>query len=242
MGMNNVDKHDALKLRRTNGWFEDWNWFVTAHLWTSLAADSGASVAVGDTANGEVVLTTGGTDNNEAAVKTTNEIFKFAADKPLLGESDFKFTEANTDDANVAFGFADAFGADLLVNDGAGPKTSFSGALIYKVDGGVVWKFITSISTTQQISTIANVVPGGGTYRRFKIEIRFVDSTTAEAVPFIDDQQCLDAVTLKPIKHTFTFTGATEMQLGHYVKAGGANSEVLTVDYTAWEYLARTFA
>ncbi len=235
MGMHIVDKHDAFKLRRTVGIFDDFLWAITAHQWTTLVADGG-SVAVGDAANGVVVLTTGGTDNNEVALKTTAEVFKVLADKPLMAECKLKYTEANTDDANIYFGFADALGADMMVDNGAGPKVSYSGAGFYKVDGGTAWKVITSLGTTQQISTTA-IVPGGGVWQTLKVEVRMVDATQAEATFWIDDQQCLDAVTLKPIKHVFTYTSATEMQLGWAVKAGGSNAEVVNVDYVGAEAL-----
>lgn len=221
----------ALRMRRQFGVFDDFLWFVTAHLWTSLAADSGASAGVGDAAGGILALVTGGTNNNEASVKSTNELFLLAAEKPLLYEARLQFSEANTDDANVAVGFANAWGADLLVDDGAGPKSSFSGALIYKVDGGTKWCFRTSVGTSY-VDTVSQHTAGGSSYQTLRIEIRQATAGASglEAVPFIDGQQMLDA-NGKPIKHALTYTSATEMNAGAYVKAGGANSETLNVDY-----------
>lgn len=218
---------------------DDFEWFVTAHRWTSLAADSGASVAVGDAVNGVVALTTGGTNNNEALLRTTAELFKFQANKPFVGEMRFQYAEANTDDANIFIGFADAMGADLMVDDGAGPKASFSGAGFYKVDGGTRWQVISSVGTTRTADDTVHTAGGSG-YVTVRIEWLPENATTGEVVFLIDPAggQNLQPARyyteanrrLNVIRHTVTFASATEMHFGAYVKAGGANSEVLNVD------------
>lgn len=221
------------ELRLTHGFFDDFDELVTGDRWTTLVADAGSSVAVGDAVGGQVVLTTGATDNNEAAVKTTKELFLIAADKPITGAARVKYTEANTDDANVFVGFMDALAANAMVDDGAGPKTSFSGAGFFKVDGGTRWKVISSLGSTQTITdlTAANSLdkvaktPGGGTWQTLQVDIRPIDSTRAEVDFYIDN--------VLVAQHDLTYTSATEMMFGAYVKAGGANSEVLTVDWAA---------
>jgi hypothetical protein len=217
-----------MKERRQFTLHDDFHFFTNGGLWTKLAADASATVACEDAAKGVLVCQTDAVDNNEAAVKTTQEIFLIADDKPIIVEGVIRFVEANTDDANVAFGLADAFGADLLVDNGQGPKTSFSGALLYKVDGGTVWKCCSSIGSTQQIST-STVTAGGTAYQTARIEIQPINSTQAEVTFFIDGVQLRDSNNV-PIKHTITFTGATEMNLGAYIKAGGTTNETLRVD------------
>jgi len=115
---------------------DDFTHFSDGDAWTKLDADSGATVAIdADGTDGVMLLTTGATDNNEASLASTNELFLFAADRAIVIEAHLQFAEANTDDANVAFGLADAWGANLLGDNGAGPKSSYSGCLIYKADG-----------------------------------------------------------------------------------------------------------
>ena len=211
---------------------DDFHWFVTAHLWTSVLTDSGTAT-VGDAVNGILALAcSDGTvgDNDEAYVKSTAELFKFAAGKTLYGECKLQFTEANTDDANVFFGFADAIGANTLVDNGAGMKTSFSGAAIYKVDGGTVWKCITSNSTSQTVSTSLTTA-GGSSYQRLRIEARDVDGVNMEVTFFVDDKPLLDATSRKPIKHNVALASATEMQVGAGAKNGDTNLETLNIDY-----------
>lgn len=238
MGVNLVDYHDALEKRRTVGVFDDFTWYVTAHNFTTVATDSG-TVSVGDAAKGIVALVASdGTvgDNDETYIKSTNEVFLIANNKPILAEAKLQFTEANTDDANVFFGVMDAIAANTLVDNGAGLKTTFSGAAIYKVDGGTVWKCVSSISTSQTIST-STTTAGGSSYQTLRIEIQPINSTTAEVTFYVDGQQLIDSTTLRPIKHTITYTGATEMQVGAGVKNGDTNLETLNIDYIAVEQL-----
>jgi len=199
--------------------------------WTDTSPDSGATVAGSDAAGGAAVLTTGATDNNEAYLLSKQEVFLFAANKPLKVACRLKFTEANTDDANVAFGLANAVGANTIVDDGAGLKTNFSGVAIFKVDGGTRWKVMSSLATTQEIVDLTASLSydklaktaGGGVYQILEIDWQPISGTVGEARFFIDG---VHVYTL-----SFTFTSATEMNLFVGVKAGGANSEVVTVDY-----------
>jgi len=225
------DDRDLALGRLQFGFFEDFNQFVSGDLFTDTSADSGASVANVDAAGGTVTLTTGGTDNNECYLLTTKELFLFAENKPIIFETRLKFTEANTDDANVCCGLMNAVGADSIVDDGAGPKSSYSGAVFFKVDGGTRWYCESSLSTTQTTTelTAANSLDktaktsGGGTYQTLRIEARPVSSTEAEVSFFIDG--------VHVCKQSLTYTSATEMMAFVGVKAGGANSEVVTVDY-----------
>jgi hypothetical protein len=89
-----------------SGVHDDFRYYVDTNEWTKLAADAGSSVAAGDTENGVLALTTGATDNNEAAVRTTKKIFLVGDDKPHVFDSSLKLAEANTDDANCSSGSA----------------------------------------------------------------------------------------------------------------------------------------
>lgn len=230
-----LDLHDAILKRRTFGFLDDFEWFVTAHRWTSVLTDSGTA-AVGDASKGILVLTPSDgsvADNDEAYIKTTNEVFLIAENKPILGECKLQFTETASGVYNAFFGFLDAIAANTLVDDGGGMKATFSGAAIYKVDGGTVWKCVSSKSTTQTIST-STTTAGGAAYQTLRIEIMPVTSTVAEVTFWVDDAVLLDSTSNRPIKHNMTFTSATEMQVGAGCKLGaGTNNDVLNVDYIA---------
>lgn len=228
----NLDQIGISRLQ--HGHSSDFDYFVTGDTYTSLAADAGASVAASDAAGGVLVLTTGGTDNNEAYVFGTKEPILIAADKPIVVEAYLKYTEANTDDANVAFGFMNAVGADSIVNDGAGPKTNYSGACFFKKDGGTNWWVQASDGTTQTTVelTAANSLTktaqtaGGGTYQRLRIECLPLSSTKARFSYFIDGVHVYSIET--------TYASATEAKDFVGVKAGDANSEVVYVDWLGY--------
>lgn len=223
--------------QRQHSLFDDFYWYISPHVWTSVISDAG-SAAGGDGAGGILtIIPSDGTvgDNDETYVATTNNVFKMADDKPIVCEAKVQFAEANTNAANVFFGMADAIGANTLVDNGAGLKTSFSGFAIYKVDGGTVWKCVSSKGATQTIST-STTTAGGSSYQKLRIEFRPITSTTGEITFYVDDVPLYDsAITGRnyPIKHQITFTSAVAMMLGCGVKNGSTSLETLLVDYMA---------
>lgn len=225
----------VLREKDTFGIFSDFYNFATGtDGWTSLVVDGGTSVAVNDAVGGRVTLTTGATDNNEASLRSTTEIFLVAAGKPLFCEGRIQYTEANTDDANVFFGFMSALAANSLIDDGGGPRASGSIAGIYKLDGGTVWRCVTRDNDGEEV-TASVTTAGGASFQTLRVEI--VDSRSAYAtVAFYVDDTTLKDSNGKDITHTFTVASATEMNFGLYVKAGSANSETPIADYLgAWQ-------
>lgn len=220
-----------LNQRDQYGVEDDFLWYISPHLWTSLAADVGVTApAQSDAAGGVVSGATGVTDNNEIAVRTTNELFLVAANRPIVAECRLQYAEANVNAANVAFGLADALGADLLVDNGAGPKTSGNYVLIYKVDGETVWRASarngTAVTTSQSATTA-----GGAAYQTLRVEVQDMSSTQVTVCYYVDNVILKDAVTGLPINHQLNIASSTEMRLGAYLKGGSTTSETLNVDY-----------
>jgi hypothetical protein len=221
---------------RSVHWIEDdFTVDIDAAEWVSTLTDSGTA-SVGDAVGGVLALVpSDGTvaDNDEACIESPNETFLFANNKPIVFEARVQFTEANTDDANVLVGLLDAVGANTILDDGAGPKASYSGAVFFKVDGGTVWQCETSIAgtqtTTELSATNANNLSkkaqtaGGASYQTLRIEFLPYSSTAALVNFSIDGVHCAS--------HEFTYTSATEMQIGAGVKNGSANNETLNIDY-----------
>lgn len=194
--------------------------------------DAGTTVAVNDAVGGRVTLTTGATDNNECDIRTTAEIFLVADDKPLRYENRSQYTEANNDDANVMHGFMSALAANSLVDDGAGVRTTGNYFVFFKVDGETTWR-VRSRNGTETETNDTGITAGGAAFQKFRIEIDNEGSGTNVQVKFfIDDVQCVDNTTQKPIVHTIAVASSTEMNAGSYVKAGSANSEVVLLDYS----------
>lgn len=230
--MKNIDLLDVISHRRTFGFLDDFEWYISPHRWTSLAADAGATVAISASEEcGKILLTSGAVDNNECGTATTNKPFKFAVDKPLLYETRIQYAEAATNAMNACVGFSSVMNtADMLLDNGAGPAASFSGAIIYKLDGATVWRFRTSIGATNT-DTASQHTAGGAAYQVLRIEVREAGGTM-EATPWLNDAQMLDA-NGRPIKHSFLPTSAAAMQAGIYIKAGSGSSETLLCDYIA---------
>ena len=230
--MQLLELPDVLRTRNTFGYFDDFDHYVTADTFTTVASDTG-TVTVSDTAGGIVTLDpSDGTvaDNDETYLKGTKEIFLFANDKPLVFESRLKFTEANTDDANILAGLMDAVAANALADDGGGPPASYSGANFHKVDDGTKWIVESSVGAAQ--TTTVTTTTAGGAYQTLRIEFKPVTSTEADVTFFVDGVQVQDS-NGRDVKHRITYTGATEMQTALGVKNGGANRETLLVDYVA---------
>lgn len=228
----------AALMPHTFGVYDDFEY--DKDIWTDTGdTGGGASVAVGNTFGGACVLTTGATNNNEM-YRATGGIFQFAADKPFVATCRLKYTEANTDDANVIFGIQTDLNADALIDDGGGPATSSAyNAVWYKVDGGTRWQVQTSVNASAT-TTDTQYTPGGGSYQTLRIQYQPKTSAIAEVTFWIDTNGGNDFVQARQynihdrapsIKHTMSSLGGGVVGLIVGVKAGGANSEVLTVDY-----------
>lgn len=208
---------------------------VTGDLWTVTTENSGA-VNETDGAGGQIALLSGATDNDETYLASTKEIFLIASGKPLKAACRIKYSEANTTGANVAFGLMNAVGADAIVNDGAGLKSSYSGASFYKVDGGTLWNVEASLATTRYGQTLLNAANSldktahtayGTTFQWLEIEITPFSSTQARVDFFIDGVHVATT--------DMTYTSATEMMLWAGVKTGTAHALTATVDYLGCE-------
>jgi hypothetical protein len=225
---------DFLAKRDTYGREKDFEEYTTAVGGFSTVASDSGTVSVADGVKGIVALVpSDGTvaDNDETYMKGTNEVYKFANDKPLRFEALVQFTEANTDDANVIVGFKDAVAADTILDNGAGPAASYSGAVFFKVDGDTYWQCEVSIAGTQQTGyaylpgTTTKITAGGSAYQRLRIEFQPMSSTVGEV------RYWIDGVLVKVF--SFTYTNATEMQECFGVKNGAGNLETLNVDYVS---------
>ena len=228
---------ELINVEQQYGVFSDFENDVRSTDWTATATDSGTA-AVGDAANGVLVLTpSDGTvaDNDEVYYATANEVFHFAAEKPMLGIGRIKFVETASGVYNAFVGFANAVAANTLVDDGGGMRASGSIAAIYKVDTETVWRCVTrnnGVVTVTQSTTTA----GGTSYQVLEIEVVSFTSTQVKVLFRCDGIPLKDS-TGKEIVHTITTASATEMQFGCGAKLGaGTNNDTLSVDYLgAWQ-------
>jgi hypothetical protein len=212
--------------------FDDFFWYVTAHQWTSLAADTTPTLTVGDAVNGVLALFTDTTDNNEVAVRSTAELFKVGTNREIYGRCKLQYAENDTNKANVFFGFGSAIGANFLVDNGAGPRVTGDIIGIYKVDGGTVWRCVSQVNGTATV-TVSGKTAGGTAAQVLEVVVKDWDGVSMQVLFKVDGEYLKDANGVV-IRHTVLIASATEMNVGVYVKTGGgAGGETVNVDYIA---------
>jgi hypothetical protein len=214
--------------------FDDFISEPLANLLYVTSTTDGGTATVGDTVGGVLTLLSSAasdTDNDENWLATINEVFLCGAGRALETKALIQYTEAATNAANVFFGFASAVGANLLVDDGGGPRTSGNIIGIYKVDGGTVWRCVTRWgSTTSVTDTVSTTTAGGSAYQTLEVSIADGGSVGTSLVTFRVDGQELKDSTGATIVHSFPNASATEMQLGLYVKQGTAAAQSVLID------------
>lgn len=212
--------------RRVHGFRDHFDHYVTADLWTTVATNSG-TITVGDAAGGIVTIAASDAtivDNDETYMKQTAETFKLADDKPLHFLAIVKFTEANTDDANIIVGTMEGVAANALIDDGGGPATALDSLCFYKLDGGTTWQTCVEVNGTQSLAAADPAVTAGAAYQALEIDWLPTSSTTGKATFKIND------VVVRSVD--FTYTSASEMQAVFGVKGGADDkAESLLVDY-----------
>lgn len=217
--------------------FRDFENYTTATDGLTSVLGSTGTAAVGDAENGRLVLTTAAADNDEAGVKSTNELFLVEANRSLCFEALVQYSEAATNAANVVVGFASAADATLLADNGAGPRTSGNQFLIYKVDGGTVWR-CQSRNGSGVTDTISLSTAGGTAFQRLKIVVGDYDGTNVYTRFYLDGVELMQDAAGKPapIVHKTAIASSTEMNAVVLVKSGSTTAEVLNADYLcAWQ-------
>lgn len=204
--------------------------------WIDTITDTGTAT-MGDWANGQVELDpSDGTvgDNDECYLGSASENFLVAANRSLYYRTRISYAEQNTDDANIAVGFANAVAANLLVDDGAGMRTTGNIFAIVKVDGETLWRAVsrngTAVNNTQSTTT-AGVTTAQTGWQVLEIQVHDFDGGTNVQVTYAVDGLLLRDSNNLVIKHTVLIASSTEMQAFLAVKNGSTNNELLYSDY-----------
>lgn len=198
------------------------NYVTTMDGLTTVATDSGGVTVDAATAGRYGVMNLSMSDgsvgdNDEVYVGSTTKSFILSAGRKLWFEAWVKFTEANTDDANVIVGLSSTYAANTLQDNGGGPPAEYDGIVFFKVDGGTVWNCETSAATTQQTTaTTTTRTSGSWTKLAFKYD-------GASTVTFyINDTAVASHATTLP-------TAAMGLIFGG--KNGDTNEEGVLVDF-----------
>jgi hypothetical protein len=240
------DFHDSLIKRRTIGGFEDFSYYSSGSNYTTTKSSS-FTVAAGNSTGGICIITGDTSANDYGYVGTTNKILSITNNYPIYIETMLQYTEQNTNAANVMFGVSSA----ALTSNGmqatstGEPPSSWSGAVIYKVNGGTMWKTKSSVGSTSPGASQSNTVAGTSSataQQWLGISIEPVSATIAEVTYYVDGQQLYVANQITPIKDQLTYTGAAQMAVFvGLMQTSTVNAEILNVDYVAYEQLVRLF-
>lgn len=229
--MANINRYtDAIWNFDTSWYANDFINYTTATDGVSTVAASGTAVA-GSTRSGVVVLTTGGTQNQSAGVATTNNLYLFAAGKPIYGRSLFQYTEAATNAAGVFVGFVSSPTAAILTDTTGAVRTTGSLACVYKLTGTTVWTCHTRNGTTFT-DTPSTKTAGGTLAQLIECILSDWDGVSMMATYRVDNEFLRDANN-NVIRHQVPIASATIMSyVGAFVKnPAGATSEVGNLDY-----------
>ena len=197
--------------------------------WTAVNDGGTGTNTANAVVGGEISIVTAGADNDYHFLKETAAgHFKIASGKPIWFTARFSLTEADTNKANWVFGISSDVAATLLGADGAGPPSSYSGALFFKVDGTMAIQFETSNGSTQTTTASLLTFTSGRTYQ-IGFHIDSGDGTTAIVTPWVYDETALTRTVGTPHKVAIASIAAGSVVFG--VKAGGTSAETLKVDY-----------
>ena len=253
MGMFKPDLHPDLQLRRTAGLFDH---FMRGYapgatgIWNETETGGGASVSLSDSDGGVLSLATGATQNNEACLFTPLKLWTFVANKPMIAQCGFYYTEAATNAAGIVFGFASSW-TNILADTTYALPTTLSGALIYKKPTETLWSAFASVGTTQSSQQSNMACQNAGNMQEFIIQVMPNANSNIEVtfwqgplgigasdgvVPMKPNVTSM--ARMQPIKFEIAYASAAAMQLGLFVKASGSNSETVHLDYIGAELLS----
>lgn len=237
--MSNINRFTAplMDLQTVYVW-DDFTADQSDLFWVDTITDTGTAL-VGDEVNGVITLTpSDGTvaDNDEVYLATANELFLFGTNREIYGRFKFRFTETTATIYNVGCGFMNAVGADSLVDNGGGPKTSGSTLAVYKTDASGVWKMASATNGTATTSTSTATAVTATDYV-VELMCKDWDATSMIFTAKVNGEYLKDSNGLV-IRHTVLIASATEMQAWIGAKLGAAtNNDTTKVDYA---YAAQT--
>ena len=232
----------------TYGFHDQFQGFLTASAddkYTVVTVTDGSVLQI-DAAPGGVAIKSAAASaagNEDCYLVRESEAFKFADDKPLEFQAIVQATEDDTNQNNLIVGLTDGAAADLLVNNGAGPKTTGNTLCFYKVDGGLNWwvygrddadadLFNVELTAANSLDNTAHV-GSGSAKQRLKIEFEPKNSTQADVIFSIDGVAVYK-------KTDWLYSGsATDIQCVVGCKDGDAADEVTINLYDLYCFQAR---
>lgn len=219
---------------------DDFVTYVDTQTWTKALSTGGSAAAGASAYGGQLAIGSSAVANLDNYVRSTNKVFLFGQDQPIIAEARLQFTEANTNQAAVIFGLSSAIaaGGGWLNSTGTGVISSFSGAAIFKKAGTSQWFTVSSLGASQTVTAVntqdVNGNPSDGNWHTLRVEFQPLTASLAEVRYFVDGLQLRPATTptaTMGIVDQLTFTSAAAMYAGVGLLNGSTSVETLNVDY-----------
>lgn len=196
--------------------------------WSSVDDGSSGVNTADAVAGGQVSIVTSAIDNDYHFMVQAAKTFTLAKAKPIWFATRLTLTETATNTANWFAGVSSVVDSTIMGDDGGGPPASLSGAYFYKVDGGLLLKFITSNGSTQTKSATLVTLVSAHVYQ-LGFHWDTGDGTTSYVTPWVYDENT-GIRTVGP-KQSVAIASLAAMSVIYGVKAGSADVETLSLDY-----------
>ena len=154
---------------------------------------TGGTLAVAATPGGWLNIPSAASDNDYQLLSTQTAVLKPAAASgaqtgtSVQFQARFKATEAGANTANLVLGLSSILTTGFMADNGGGVPASFSGAVIYKKDGGNQLLAAVSNGTTQIKDKVLCTFTSGSTYT-VAIDFNIFDSTNCLVKFWVKDE------------------------------------------------------
>jgi hypothetical protein len=211
--------------------FIDNNTTKTTDVWQLIKGTGGSLTLSSTKACGWINIPTAASTNDYQCFATQEPVFIIPASGgfTLAWEAYVNVTEANINKASWFCGFTSVTTTGFLSNTGV-PPASYSGAVIYKTQGGLTLNAQTSNGTTQNTaSTITTVV--SGTSYIIGMAINSNDGVTAVVTYYVSSVSSNVRTLVTSGTLNLTIASLAVMYFMFGIRAASGSAETLTVDY-----------
>lgn len=203
----------------------------TTDLWQVIKGTGGALALSSTLSGGWIQIPTAASSNDYQCFFTQEPSFQIVPTAGFLAcwEAYVNVTEANTNKCSWFAGFTSTTTTGFLTNSGV-PPTSYSGAVIYKTEGGLTVNAQTSNGSTQHTaSTITSEV--SGTSLIVGMAINSNDGVTAIVTWYVSTVASNARTFIANGTLNLTIASLANMYFGFGVRAASGSAETLTLDY-----------
>ena len=210
--------------------FDDFFNYSTGGLFTSLATGAGSSAADDTAGVDDLLCTTANSADDIQGVVTTKANFLPVADQGIWGVGVVKVSSVATRSAAIYFGFFSA--TPQAGQADAVPAASYSGAIIYALEGDTNWRTQSSNAGTKNNHTSTLPVVEGR-YNELRIDIVNWDGLNAQVTYNVNGQTLMDSnYPNQPIVDKVAYASLVKMKLGAFVQRshGTSGAQAASID------------